>query len=331
MVGFGAIAYGYGFKKGFLKQFPIPTHYAAVKDNNKFDFDTVVDVNQQVLNYAQESLNVAYGVTHVRAVPDPESVEIVVLTCPPSVNKTDILRAFPNLKGAVVEKPLGMDLTDSLELESFVEKNNIQAQVAYLRRSDHFLIGLQNDGLEGLIGSPIKADITYGNGLRNNGSHLIDLVRMLLGDVDEIMFARTTNVASTILKDDQNITSFFRLNSGVDVSIQPVDFNYYRENSLDIWGTEGRLVLSQEGSYFQYWKVTKSRFGEDYKGEIDWARPDEIGQTNLGYSLSKMYSNLLDSIEGNNSLLSPLSSAMKTESVILEIINMAGQASRTAP
>ena len=329
MVGFGSIAYGYSSNADFVKEFPIPTHYAAINEQKRLFVDTVVDVDPAAIRFAQNSLDITYGSSNVADVPDKNSVEIVVLTCPPEVDKVSILKVFPNLKGVIIEKPLGVDLESSRDLALFVKDRKIHAQVSYLRRADEFLIGLLNGGLINLIGSPLKAEITYGNGFRNNGSHLVDLVRMLLGEIVEVPFARPSNIKGVVLKGDQNIITAFRLNSGIDVTMQPIDFNYYRENSLDIWGNEGRLVLTQEGSYYQYWRAKKSRFGEIFKNEIDWAHPNKIGQTCLGVSLGRMYSNLLDTIQGSETLCSPLGSAVVTETIIMKICETAAKADAT--
>ena len=44
------------------------------------------------------------------------------------------------------------------------------------------------------------------------------------------------------------------MTNGSVVHASAINFNSYRENSFDLSGTKGRFVLTQEGSYYQFWK-----------------------------------------------------------------------------
>ena len=84
-------------------------------------------------------------------------------------------------------------------------------------------------------------------------------------------------------------------------------------------GEKGRIVLNQEGSYFNHWKSTSSRFGDIYK-EINWSEPSYSGKTQIGDALEKLYLNLIGSIKNNENPLSSLDSSIKTEELINKII-----------
>ena len=80
-----------------------------------------------------------------------------------------------------------------------------------------------------------------------------------------------------------------------------------------IYGVQRAICVTQEGSYYQFWKKKPSRFGHDFF-EIDWSSPD-FGKTDLGKALFNLYANLVDSIESDCKLLST-ESAVKTESIV---------------
>mgnify|MGYP001412936739 CR=1 FL=1 len=59
--------------------------------------------------------------------------------------------------------------------------NNLPVLVNYWRRADRLFQALAAGGLTEHVGSPQAVFGLYGNGLVNNGGHLIDFLRMLLG------------------------------------------------------------------------------------------------------------------------------------------------------
>ncbi len=320
MIGFGQMAYSYSLNKEYSSEIKFASHSQALSFNNRLNWDSVVDPETSVLEKAKESLDIKNTFTEVEDVPNKDSVEIVVFSCPPSVDKISILELFPNVKGIVLEKPLSNSFDQVTALREYLKSRKIKAQVSFLRRGDEFISSLSNKGLEGYIGEPINAQIIYGNGIRNNGSHMIDLTRILLGEVKSVLFSQASTIAKASLEGDENRSFVLEMQDGILVSGFPLNFENYRENSLDIWGNKGRIAFTQEGSYFQHWTTQNSRFGLGFK-EIDWSSP-KIGKTKIGNSLDVLYRNLILHLETNEPLISSLESAIKTENLLYEILNL---------
>lgn len=319
MIGFGQMAYSYSLNKEYSSEIKFASHSQALSFNNRLDWDSVVDPDTSALEEAKESLDIKHTFKAAKDIPDKDSVEIVVFSCPPSVDKIAILELFPNIKGIVLEKPLSNSLDQVSSLREYLKIRKIKAQVSFLRRGDEFISSLSNKGLEDYIGEPINAQIIYGNGIRNNGSHMIDLTRILLGEVKAVLFSKSSTISNSSLEGDENRTFILEMQDQTLVSGFPLNFKNYRENSLDIWGNKGRIAFTQEGSYFQHWTTRESRFGLGFK-EIDWSSP-KIGKTNIGNSLDILYRNLILHIETNEPLVSSLDSAIKTENLLYEILN----------
>ena len=322
LVGFGKIAYGYQRNENYIKEFPVPTHYNAIQEFHNINLDSIIDPDTSVFKNLKKDTQIKYIGKNPEEIPNKEEIDILIISCPPVKNKLDLIKSFPNIKGLILEKPIGRSISESKEIARYVKLNNINTQVSYLRRFDNYVLSLCNKKIKGLIGNPQSIQIIYGNGIMNNGSHMIDLVRMLFGEFHSKIKATKSDINTTALNNDFNISSILKTKSGINVSLLPIDFNYYRENSLDIWGTKGRLVFNQEGSYIINWEVKNSRFGHEYN-EIDWINPKASGKTELGYAMKNIYSNLLSSIENKTNLQSPLSSAIKTEELINSIIQNA--------
>ena len=221
--------------------------------------------------------------------------EVAVLAIPPE-GRAEVLAALPSVRAVMLEKPLGPPSVREPLLE-LIEKRKIVTQVAYWRRGDPTLCALPD------IGRMQAAFGLYGGGLRNNGSHLVDMVRMLMGEVT--VCARWNAVWGA--------SAFALEHEYGQVAIQPLRFSKYREVSLDIWGTEGRITIEQEGLLVRYFPRREHRGLEDAK-EIACDMPF-TRECRVGEALPNLYANLAHA-STDGELLSPLSSAVKTELVL---------------
>lgn len=219
--------------------------------------------------------------------------EVAVLAIPPE-GRAEVLAALPSVRAVMLEKPLGPPSVRE-PLLNLIEKRGIVTQVAYWRRGDPTLCALPD------IGPAQAAFGLYGGGLRNNGSHFVDMVRMLLGEVA---------AEQAITGHDFNLY----LVRGGAVSVHELDFRHYREVSLDIWGERGRIAIEQEGLLVYHMPRTDHRGLEGaHEIECDGAW---VSLCRVGEALPNLYANLARHLTDGEPLLSPLSSAVKTEEVL---------------
>ena len=313
LIGFGNIAYKYALDPKFKKEHEFSTHAQVLSSYERVDWVGVIDPKIDA-NDIQKEFSLVQACNHLDDFLNKESVDLLVLACPSNVDRLGIIKAFRNLKGIILEKPIHNDFKESIALHDYLNQQNIKTNVSYLRRGDSFLKNFIENKSEDIVGEIINAQIIYGNGIKNNGSHLIDLSRMMIADFKKLLFKQEVNFMNNNLDLDKNYNFAMEMTNGSVVHASAINFNSYRENSFDLWGTKGRFVLTQEGSYYQFWKKKPSRFGHDFF-EIDWSSPD-FGKTDLGKALFNLYANLVDSIESDCKLLSPTESAIKTESIV---------------
>ena len=118
-------------------------------------------------------------------------------------------------------------------------------QVNYWRRADENLSTFFRKGLTHNIGDVQAGFALYGNGLHNNASHMIDLVQGVVGKIEWVMATGDATTAKP-MEDDMNLPFTITLANGSTISFLPLNFEYYREVSLDLWGTTGRLAFFNE-------------------------------------------------------------------------------------
>lgn len=273
IVGFGKSAHVDAKMRRF---FPKGAHHLNM--DPPFELVGVADRNVRVFENAAE---VRWGHMLTTEVADLARLEpeVAVLAIPPE-GRAEVLAALPSVRAIMLEKPLGPPSVREPLLE-LIEKRKIVTQVNYWRRGDPTLRALPD------IGRPQAAFGLYGGGLRNNGSHLVDLYRMLVGEID---------------------------GTSSGLHIHGLDYRHYREVSLDIWGERGRIAIENEGLLIRHYARQYHR-GLEGAAEIDCECPSLL-PCRVGEALPALYANLARGITDGEELLSPLSSALKTEEVL---------------
>tara|TARA_B100001093_G_C26799305_1_gene1002597 strand:- start:519 stop:1526 length:1008 start_codon:yes stop_codon:yes gene_type:complete len=313
LIGLGRIASKYSSDKKMQQSLDYYTHAQVLKDHKDFNCIAAVDPSKEAREYANKTFDLD-SFDSIDKIENKERIEVLVLATPPE-RRLEAIKSFPFLKAVIVEKPLGISYKESLDFIVECEKRNILVTVNLTRRSDLIMKGLSDGELLNRIGKTQFVFGTYGRGVRNYATHLIDLSRMLIGEI------KTVQVLSNHLNQDtgpidKDLNLSFKLKTINDVSIimQPLDFSFYREGGLDIWGEKGRIQIIQEGLKCVEYSMEDCR-------SLDNAKEIAIDKSNIfksgyGDALYNLYENLSDSISKKTALDSPGRSALNTELIV---------------
>jgi len=314
LIGFGRVAASLAGDARMMRWFPKATHLQCLADHPKLELVGIADRSEEARAAARQMCPAAKVTAEARDLAKL-SPSVAVLAIPPA-GRLAALAALPSVRAVVLEKPLGA-AEARLPMAALCREKAIVAQVNYWRRGDPALRALAG-GRHGL-GRPQAAFALYGNGLRNNGSHMIDLIRMLIGENAAV---RATSAYVTDprfpLAGDGALSFVLELANGMQASVQPLDFQHYRENALDIWGERGRLAIEQEGLLIRRFPRRPHRGLGDAE-EIACDAAEEI-PIRAGEAMPALYDNLAEALERAVPLLSPLSSALETERVLDALI-----------
>lgn len=322
LIGFGKMAQGYASDAAMARFYEYATHAQVLTDHPKYEWTTVVDHSFAACQIARND----WGVKNVALTPSEiansirAEIEVAVIATPPE-QRDNLLESFPNLRAVLVEKPLGVDVRSSINFVAECERRGIAVQVNLWRRADTGLRQLALGQLSQLVGDIQTVFAIYGNGLENNGTHIIDMARMLFGEVIAVQNVTTREafVEGPIIL-DSNPTFVLKTERNVSVVVSPVRFSEYRENGLSIWGTSGRLDIMNEGLTIQHFRREANRaMSEEH--EISSDKPRYLPST-VGSALYEMYSNLAEAIDGGANLFSSGKSAIKNAMIVEEILSL---------
>jgi predicted dehydrogenase len=314
LVGFGKIGAGYAEDSAMARHYPHATHAQILRDHSAFEWVGVVDPSIDARKNAKTKWAISNAVADAHDLIGANNIEVVVIATPPR-QRIQILDSFPNLRGVLAEKPLGETVEQGEEFIAECQRREISLSVNLFRRFDPQLIALAAGGLREIIGEPQAVFITYGNGLINNGVHMIDLIHMLLGDIQtaQSLFPESAFEEGPIAK-DLNFPFALQLESGVTVMASPLRFSSYRENGLDIWGSHGRMQFLNAGLTHVLTQVGPNRA---MTGERELIHEQAQCQTtSIGKAMYKGYDNLAKNLLSKQPLYCNGKTALKAEKII---------------
>ena len=94
-----------------------------------------VDPNPEALERARIEWGISITASSIDQLPYGFNPEIVSITTKPNV-RLSILKQLPNLAGAIIEKPLGTSLEDSIELANYCRDRGLLVNVNFSRRGE---------------------------------------------------------------------------------------------------------------------------------------------------------------------------------------------------
>ncbi|MEM7071882.1 MAG: Gfo/Idh/MocA family oxidoreductase [Pseudomonadota bacterium] len=302
LIGCGKIALSYEGDKKTQRFFNYITHAQTIKKHPNYHMLIAVDPLEKQRKLAKE-YGFDFVVENIDALDQKQEIDVLVIATPPNL-RFELIKNFPHVKAIICEKPLAMTLNEAVAIENFCMQNNIILHVNFWRRYDRSMINLAKGGLHQKIGHLQHGFALYGNGLMNNGIHMIDLIDMLVGPIDMI------HKMDDEIKDNPLLD--IRLQNHKHISMAPVDFNCYREIYLDLWGQIGRLIIAYEGLNIFYYPKTSNRALENHY-EINMDNVEKY-PSGAGDALYDLYQTVYDD------LLSKDSKVQKKYSDILRLL-----------
>tara|TARA_B100001123_G_scaffold363957_1_gene421996 strand:- start:916 stop:1941 length:1026 start_codon:yes stop_codon:yes gene_type:complete len=314
VIGFGNVADRLSDDHLMGRFFQFATHAQVLSKHPAFSWEAVVDPSDDALNRARKRWNIPHTTHNIEELNDVFVPEVAVIATPPT-SRLSILSSLPKLRAAIVEKPLAMSSSNADSFVNLCSQMDIPVQVNYWRRGVEAFQRLAAGELQDWVGEPQAIFSTYGSGLFNNGSHIVDFIRMLFGEIVQVQsIGKRTTVLSYEKEKDIDLPISLTLEDGATAVCLPLDFKRYREVGIDIWGDAGRISILQESL-----SLTKYKSNPNRALTGSYEITSDAGETNpilVENALYKLYDNLAAAVADGTPLLSPISSALRTENIL---------------
>ncbi len=239
----------------------ILTHAHAFTEHPGFNLTGFYDIDIQKSQNAGNIWNCAA----FRSIEEAFSKKIdVVCIAVPDEYHYDILKRVLDFQARLIftEKPLTRTEEEAEEIIKISRDRKIDVMVNYSRRFVPEFEKIKNEIEQGIYGEYLTGTGYYGKGIMHNGSHLIDLLRHLIGEISAI---HPVSSIQDFYPDDKSISAVLTFDNNKPFFLQYVDCRTYTIFELDILFEKKRIRIFDSGFRFEVYDVLKSTIFKDYK------------------------------------------------------------------
>jgi len=269
-------------------------HASAIKNMEDSELVAVCDlVEEKALAMAKE-----HGVRHYtdyRKMLETEEVDVVNIITPSGMHAEHSLDIMTNYKKhVVVEKPMALRVEDCERMMKTARENGVGLYVVMQNRFNKAVVKIKEAIDKGLFGRFVLGTVRLrwcrpqryynrdpwrgkwafdGGALTNQAIHHIDLLRWLVGEVEEVSAIASTRLVDVEVEDTAAV--WLRFENGAmgmieaTTAARPDDL----EASISILGENGTVII--EGTSVN--RIVKWTFGEIDMKEFSEAPPNVYG------------------------------------------------------
>jgi len=185
-----------------------------------------------------------------------ESLDIVSICTPPKFHGKQIMKCAGKVRAIICEKPLCEDISEGQEVVLACLNQGTLLAVNYYKRYDGCIPYVRERLQSGAVGAIRTVTAWYSGPLDAVGSHMIDLLRFILGDL------RVQTVTSL---DRERYAAVLMSKKDVLVVINRAgpreDFIF----EVDILGSKGRIRILDNCTHAEFYRYQKSPQYTGYK------------------------------------------------------------------
>lgn len=262
IVGCGNIAGG--FDQGRPSNSLPYTHAGAYVRDDRFVVTACVEPDDRRREEFMSAWQVPVGFRTVDELLDVDMRFDVVSICSPTSCHAHDLEVALRLKPKLIfcEKPITASLADTERLVVECSKANIKLAVSYTRRWDPDILKLRDDMSMGLWGQLRSVVGLYNKGILNNGSHMLDLLHLLVGPMKIIKVGKHVQ---DFFPNDPTVPVWLESDQGVPVHLVCAHAEDYAAFELQLVFSLGVLTMEEGGLFWRERRVVDSDAFKGYR------------------------------------------------------------------
>lgn len=253
------------------------THAGAFTSHSRTDLVAVCDIDEEKLKISRSLFPGTLTYNSCEKMFEETKLDIVSIATHTDSHRFLVeLAASRGVKAIVCEKPIAPSVEDARAMINVCERSGSMLFINHLRRFDPLLRRTAQEMREGKIGEILQASCYYTNGLMNSGTHLIDMLRMFLGECRNVRAIKNQNTSYPA--GDLALDGMIEFENGIRASIQSLEIKNYAIFDVYLYGSKGMLHITRFGFEVKRFPVRDSVDFEGYK-EIDGSQPSKEGDS----------------------------------------------------
>lgn len=314
IIGCGNIGGGFDLKRS-SKNFPL-THASAFFQDKRFFIAACFDPDRKKQKKFSEKWGPLIEYKSINQMLKDKKNFDVISVCSPTSEHSKSLSIALKLKPKLIfcEKPLTHSVHESIKLISICKKNNILLAVNYSRRFDKSIHDLAKKIKDKVWGELRVVNGFYNKGLLNNGSHMIDLLIMLLGD---LKIERLGGILYDYDDKDPSVNLFLKSQNNI-----PINLLFNNSNDFSLFELQfifSKAIVSMEDGGFR-WRVRSVIKSNVFTGYTKLSSGRFINGK-YPECMKNAVNNIYDAIDSNKPLLSDGNSSLSSHRLIKKIFN----------
>jgi len=254
IIGCGMIAGGYDN----TDDPKIRTHAKAYVNHPNCTLVGVSDCNENIASDFSKKWSVPFYSNNPNELLRHTKPDILSI-CTPTESHEEIfnLACSMGIKNIWLEKPAAQSIDVVRRMEVLAKKLGVNVWINYFRRYDPGFNMVKSRIKE--LGKIRNVQALYTKGTRHNGSHMLDIILWLFGEVTYVR-------VKEILSDSHYESASAELKTDVaNIELVALDYNAYELFELDILADKGRIKIIDGGQKISFENVVKDKYYKGYK------------------------------------------------------------------
>ncbi len=238
------------------------SHVSAYEKADKTQLAGVVEIDEDKIDIFRQRYE---DIPVFKTIHDlMEAIDIdMVSVCTPQDTHYSILMElleYP-LKAVFCEKPLASNIREAEELVVSYKEKKIVLAVNQIRRWEDSYLYVQKIIKDGKIGKVKAVNTIYPAQIFNIGTHLLDVIRMLIGKEPEL----ASGISFNLNNPDPDISGWIMFSGQVPCTVITTGKREDLIFEIDILGDEGRIRVTENGDNIELYSFTESTRYSGYR------------------------------------------------------------------
>ena len=257
IIGLGSIGFSYE-KKNRLNA--VLSHAKAIKQIDKFKLLAGIDSKKNKRNLFSKEYNVD-TFPNIHSCFKKFNPDLVIVSTPTKSHEeflTQLIK-YKFIKIIVCEKPFTGDYNKAKLIYKKYQNLPIDLHVNFLRRYNKALIKLRQNIIKNKFGKFYKGTVFYNKGIRENGSHFIDLMNSFFGNCKGIKIIKN---GRRWTNNDYEV-EFIIYYKDISINFIPLNNNFYTYGNFKIFSNSHMIEYNDDEDI----KIYKNKKNPIYKNE----------------------------------------------------------------
>lgn len=241
-------------------------HIEAIRKTNKGKVIGAASRNKAKLDTFCKEYHIHQYISYEEMLSD-ETIDVICICTPSGLHSDMIIKAAEAKKNIVVEKPMAITKKQCDDVIKSIKEHNVLLSVAYQSRFRDTFIKAKRVLDEGLLGKMMFADVamkfhrlasyysestwkgTYlldgGGALMNQGSHGIDILLYLMGDIDNV-YANARTLKHDIEAEDTVAATVEYKNGAIGTIHASTSIYPGIPRVISIHGDKGSMIIEED-------------------------------------------------------------------------------------